>query len=75
MLSNRYPVDKEVLSVLGIKDDPLDIILNRVKSFSRQELKKQAETLRPFLFEESEADLIINAHDIIPSLLEKYRQP
>lgn len=72
MLSNRYSIDREVLSVLGIEGDPLDVIADGIRGFSRAELKKQAESLRPFLFEESEADLIINAHQIIPSLLEKY---
>lgn len=73
MLSNRFPIDKNVLSSLGLKGDPLEMIRKRVVNFSKSELKKQAETLRPFLFEESEADLLINAHQIIPTLLEKYR--
>lgn len=73
MLSNKCPIDKEVLSALGIKNDPLNVISNRVNSFSKAELKKQAETLRPFLFEESDANSIINAHEVIPVLLEKYR--
>jgi len=74
MLSNLYPIDKNILSGFGIKGDPLDAIKNRIMGFSVSELKKQAETLRPFLFEENDADLIINAQIIIPSLLEKYRQ-
>ncbi len=74
MLANRVPVDRRVLSSFGIDDDPLDAIERRIMSFSKQELKKQAETLRPFLFEESEADFVVNAHTIIPSLLEKYRR-
>lgn len=73
MLSNGYPIDKRVLSALGIHSDPLELILKRIKSFSRAELKKQAETIRPFLFEEREAELIADAHNIIPSLVERYR--
>ena len=72
MLSNKYPIDKRVLEVLKVKGDPLVIIQDRVKSFSKSELKKQAETLRPFLFDEKEADLLVNAHEIIPALLKKY---
>ena len=72
MLSNNFPIDEDFLSVLGIKKDPLEVIRNRIKAFSKAELKKQAEILRPFLFDEKEADLVVNAHDIISSLLEKY---
>ncbi len=72
MLSNNFPIDKGFLSVLGIKKDPLEVIRNRIKGFSKAELKKQAETLRHFLFDEKEADLLVNAHNIIPPLVEKY---
>jgi len=72
MLANKYPIDKIVLSALGIKGDPLETIIRIVERFSAAELKKRAESLRPFLFEESEADLIVNAHRIIPSLVSKY---
>lgn len=73
MLSNRFPISKTVLNVLGIKD-PLKTISEKIKKISKTELKKQAETLRPFLFDEKEADLILNAHQIIPALLEKYKK-
>jgi len=74
MLSNKYPIDKAFLKFLGIKKDPLLVIADRIKGFSKSELKRQAEALRPFLFEESKADLIINAHNVIPSLVEQYRK-
>jgi len=73
MLANKYPIDKKVLRVLGINKNPLEVISQRVKELTITELKKQAEALRPFLFEESEANFIINAHDIIPSLIAKYK--
>lgn len=75
MLSNKYPIDKKALLYLGIKDDPLEFILQGIRSFSKIELKKQADSLRPFLFDESGSDLIANAHDIIPPLLERYIMP
>lgn len=71
MLSNKYPIDRNVLKALGIKNKPLEVIANRVNSLSKPELKKQAEILRPFLFDEKGADLITNAHTIIPPLLKK----
>ena len=73
MISNKYSIDEKYLLNLGIKKEPFKAILDRIKAFSKSELKKQAETLRPFLFDESEAELLINAHDIIPSLISKYR--
>ena len=74
MLSMQYPIDARVLRTLGIKEPPLDVILKRVQAFSASELNKQAESLRPFLFEESEADLIIHAPRVVPQLIGKYRQ-
>ncbi len=73
MLSQKYSIDLNVLKALGIKEPPLDAILKRVECFSTVELKKQAEQLRPFLFEESEADLIIHAHKVIPQLIQGYQ--
>ncbi|MBI4712432.1 MAG: nucleotidyl transferase AbiEii/AbiGii toxin family protein [Planctomycetes bacterium] len=74
MLANNYPVSQAVLGSLGIKKDPLDAIADRVAKFTGPELAKQAETLRPFLFDEREADLLANAHVIIPGLIGKYRK-
>lgn len=73
MLANKYSVDRAVLSALGIAEDPREVILNRINGLSKYELRRQAETLRPFLFDEKEVDLLINAHEIIPNLLEKTR--
>ena len=73
MLSNRSSVSKSILKSLGIEKDPLEVISDKVKNLSKEELKRQAETLRPFLFDEREADLIANAHNIIPPLIEQYR--
>ena len=74
LLSNKFSIDRKVLKTLSIEQDPLDVILSRVKSLLKAELKKQGEILRPFLFEESETELLINSHDIIPKLVEQYRK-
>jgi hypothetical protein len=71
MLSRKYPVDADVLKTLGIRENPHDAILKRVEGFSKQELKKQAESLRPFLFDEAEAELLVNAPVIVRQLIEK----
>lgn len=74
MISNKFSLDRKVLKSLGIKHDPFDVIVSRVKDLSKSELKKQAEILRPFLFDETEAELIMNAHDIIPKLVVQYQK-
>lgn len=72
MLSNRFAINRSALKRFGIRKDPLDVILISVQRYSKVYLKKQAEILRPFLFDESEANLLINAHKIIPKLVERY---
>ena len=74
MLSNKNPIAANVLKALGITKPPLDVILKRVEGFSTAELKKQAEQIQPFLFEEGDADLIVNAHAVIPQLIERYQK-
>lgn len=72
LLSHQCPIDRKVLAVFGITGDPLRTIRERVESFSEKELEDQAETLRPFLFDESEADLIAKAPLALKALLERY---
>lgn len=72
MLSKKYPIDANVLKALGIKGPPLETIIRRVENFSERELKSQAEALRPFLFDETEADLLIHAKTVIRQLVERY---
>ncbi len=74
LLTNKHHISRKNLAFFGITQDPLEAILNRANQLSHNELAQQAEGLRPFLFEEKEADLIIHAKEILPSLLQKYRQ-
>src|SRR3989338_3646083 len=55
MLSNKFPVDMKILKYLGIKAPVKEAILNKMHSISKKELRKMANNLRPFLFDESEA--------------------
>ena len=73
MLSKGYPIDKGVLSTFGINVNPLDAIIEKLQGLSQLELKRQAEALRPFLFDESEADLLVSARQVIPQLIRKYK--
>ena len=74
MLANHYSVNEELLRVYSIKVAPFDAIINRMEEFSDEELKKYAESLRPFLFDENEADFIINAKQFVKALIDKYKK-
>jgi predicted nucleotidyltransferase component of viral defense system len=69
MLSKKFPIEKLVLKHLGIKQSPSEVILKRVEDLPSSILKKMAENLRPFLFEEVEADMLLRAKELLPALL------
>ncbi|MCM8775440.1 MAG: nucleotidyl transferase AbiEii/AbiGii toxin family protein, partial [Candidatus Omnitrophica bacterium] len=73
MLTQKYSVDMDVLKTLGIEDPPFEVILKRVTNYSAAELRRQAESLRPFLLDEAQADLIVNAPAIVQQLIGRYR--
>jgi predicted nucleotidyltransferase component of viral defense system len=73
MFTQRFGVNRSVAGKLGICGDPLEALASYVQSCPKRDLRKKAEALRPFLFEEGEADLVANAQLIIPKLIEKYR--
>jgi predicted nucleotidyltransferase component of viral defense system len=72
MLSKKFPIDKSVLEANGIKEGPREVISNLVNEFSLSELKRLANGLRPFLFNEEEFSLVVNARTIVNDLLDKY---
>ena len=74
MLGARFPIDGKVLKAVGVKEATLDSMVRRVDQFLAAELKSQAESLRPFLFDEHEAELIVNAKTVIRQLVEQYRR-
>ncbi len=74
MLANKFPVNTKLMEYWGYKGTPFEIILDCVNNFTSATLKKQAETLRPFLFDEQDADLIVNAPTIVKKLIQKYER-
>ncbi|MBF0384614.1 MAG: nucleotidyl transferase AbiEii/AbiGii toxin family protein [Candidatus Omnitrophica bacterium] len=72
MLSGKYPIDNNLLKLYGLGQKPLDVIKERISQFSKAELERHAENLRPFLFDEKESALIASAKSFIPLLTEKY---
>jgi len=73
MLTQRFGVNRAVAKVFGISGDPLTALESCVQKCPKNVLRKKAEALRPFLFEEGEANLVANAHLIIPKLIQKYK--
>jgi len=69
LLGRKTIVDVQVWRKLGGKGDPLDALVKRVKAFRKDELRKMAESLRPFLFDEREARLVAEADVIVPELV------
>jgi hypothetical protein len=74
MLSNRFPVNSKLMKYFGYREDPFAIIMDCVGKFKGSILKKKAEALRPFLFDEGDADLIVNAPVIVKKLIQKYER-
>lgn len=72
MLSKKFPVNKDVLVANGIKEGIPEVIMNTINEFSHSELERLASGLRPFLFNEEESSLVVNAKTVIKDLLDKY---
>jgi len=72
MLSKKFPINKNVLEANNIKEEPKELILNIIEEFTSSELNRLAIGLRPFLFNEEEFNLVVNAKTIIKDLLNKY---
>jgi hypothetical protein len=62
-----------VLKSLQIKE-PFALIIKRLESFSKGDIIKMADSIRPFLFEESDAELIVNARLVLPKLISDYKE-
>lgn len=72
MIANDFPASKKILLYNNIKQNPEEAVLNRINSLPESELQKLALSLRPFLFDEKSADLIINAPVVMRDLLRKH---
>ncbi len=73
MLSEKFPVDEKVLKSLSLAGDPYDLILDRIKGCQDKQLKTYADQIRPFLFDEQDTKLILNAKTIVPGLISQNR--
>ncbi len=74
MLSNKHPINAKLMKYFGYRQAPFDLLVDCVDNFTRSVLKKKAEALRPFLFDEHDADLIANAPTIVKKLIQKYER-
>ena len=72
MLQRKFPFNENVLTANKIKLPIKDTLLSYLKGMSGQELKRLAEQVKPFLFKEDEAELILKAPLYLESLLNNY---
>jgi len=72
MLSRGFPVNRRLLRINGIKEEPKEAIYNIINGIPDTHLKKLSEGVRPFLFDEKESELIMNAKIVVENLLEEY---
>lgn len=69
MLSKKFPMDDYVLRANKIRLLPADFLKKVIFSISDSELRKMADSLRPFLFEEKEAEYVERAKFYLEKLL------
>ncbi|MGE3062895.1 MAG: nucleotidyl transferase AbiEii/AbiGii toxin family protein [bacterium] len=69
LLSKKTEPDKKVLKGYGYKEVWCEVLLKRFNEFTDSELKKFADQLGPFLFDEDEKNKIIDAKKIVSALV------
>jgi len=72
MLSRGFPVNRKLLRINGIRNEPRKAILNIVNDIPDSQLEKLSKGVRPFLFDETGSKLIRNARVVVEDLLEDY---
>jgi hypothetical protein len=74
MLRKKFPFNENVLKVNDIKLPVEETLLEYLNSISEKELKRLADQVRPFLFNEDDAELIINAPLYGKAFLDNYAE-
>ncbi len=72
MLSRKFPVNKEILQLSGIEEEPKEAILTIINGISDSQLEKLSEEVAPFLFDEAESKLIREAKIVVRNLLDRF---
>jgi predicted nucleotidyltransferase component of viral defense system len=61
MLKRKFPFNEKVLKANGIELPIKEALFSHLTNMDKHELKRLAEQVRPFLFKEDEAEMVINA--------------
>ncbi len=72
MLRKKFPFNEHILKANKVKLPVKETVLNHLKSLTKKELKFLADQVRPFLFKEEEAELILKAPLFAEHLLKDY---
>ena len=73
LLKNKFPVNENTLKVNCIEGSLRDIVIEHLKTMTEKEIKFLAAQFRPFLFNENDAELIINPIPYAEKFLDKYK--
>lgn len=70
MTGKKWLPDPGVLAAKGIKGNLSQVISKRLEEFSPSELSQMARRLEPFLFEPSQAAMVADARELMPTSLD-----
>jgi len=72
MLSRKFPINREILRLSGIEEDPKAAILTIINGIPDSQLENLSEEVAPFLFDEAESKLIREAKIVVRDLLSRF---
>ena len=71
MLSKRFPVNRTLLRINGIEEEPGAAILRIINDIPNSQLEEMADEIAPFLFDDAESGLIRTAKIVVGNLVER----
>lgn len=73
MLKKKFPFDRKILKVNGF-DKPKELIIQHLDRLGKKELRRLALQVKPFLFKENDAELVLKAPEYTKKFLERYHK-
>jgi len=72
MLKKKFPFDRRILKVNGFTEKPDRLIIQRLQKLEEKELRRLALQVKPFLFREDNAELVLKAPEYAKKFLKMY---
>jgi predicted nucleotidyltransferase component of viral defense system len=73
MLTRKFPINRELLRLNGIEEEPKEAIIGIINGISDSQLEKLSEEVAPFLFDETESRLIREAKLVVRNLVSRFK--